>query len=416
MTAPTTSSGWPRVVDFSTHFSGPLASRELVNLGADVIKVERPVHGDGNRAMGAQVAGASAVHHALSAGTRSIVVDRRSDRWGPTVEALVETADVVIVGARPEDAAARGIDFERLVQVNPELVYCAITGFGDSGPWAARPAHGLQPDLMAGVVPVRDEDGVPTIPEDYKAHGTALAGVWATVGILSALLRRQRGEGAQYVSVSIWEAALAWMWREAVNDLNGLPQRPGFQSLGSRYRLYAGSDGAALLVCPIEQKFWTRFVDVVGLPADWRARGCWEHGADHGHGRDDEAAAIAARIASRPAAAWEAELADAGVPVALVRGVGEACRSGQADARGSVARTATTDGSIVAVPVPPVSVVGVGPLDDRSPAALAERHRRRAEGRTAAPALGQHTDEILHELGLHPGAAAAIDTTRRKTP
>lgn len=418
MAATTNDNRWPRVVDFSTHFSGPLASRELVNLGADVIKVERPKHGDGNRAIGAQVAGASGVHHALSAGTRSIVLDRRSDSWASGVEALVATADVVIVGARPEDAADRGLDFEHLVRVKPDLVYCAVTGFGEDGPWSARPAHGLQPDLMAGVVSVRDQDGLPAIPDDYKAHGTALAGLWAALGVMSALLRRERSGGAQYVSISIWEAALAWMWREGVNDLNGLPQRPAFQALGSRYRLYSGSDGAAVLVCPIEEKFWVRFVDIVGLPAEWRSRGSWESGADYGSGRDDEVAAIAERIGTRPAAEWEDVLAEAGVPVALVRGVGDAYRSPQAAARGSVARIATPDGTVVEVPVPPLSVTTVAAGDDRSPAALAEAHRNRSAGLSAAPLLGEHTDQIMKEVGidLTPASAEAAAADHRPHP
>lgn len=413
MSTITTSTRWPRIVDFSTHLSGPLASRELVHLGADVIKVERPVHGDGNRALGAQVAGASGVHHAVSAGTRSLVLDRRSPQWRPVVDALVASADAVIVGARPEDAADRGLDFERLREVNPRIVYCAITGYGESGPWAARPAHGLQPDLMAGVVAVQHPDGLPAVPEGYKAHGTALAGLWAAVGILSGLLRREREPGAHYVSVSIWEAALAWMWREGVNELNGLPQRASFQDLGSRYRLYEGSDGAAVLVCPIEQKYWVRFVDALGLPDALKAVGSWEGGIDHGHGRVDEAAAIAARIATRPAAEWEDLLASAGVPVALVRDVLQAYRSPQADARGAVATVLADDGSAIGLPVPPLSVLEVGPADDPSTAALAARHRCRASGLAPAPALGQHGEQILAELGFDPALASPAPAANR---
>src|SRR5699024_1032864 len=130
--------------------------------------------------------------------------------------------------------------------------YCAITGYGEAGPWADRPAHGLQPDAMAGILTVLDVDGEPTVPADYQAQGTGLAGLWAALGIQQALLRRSRGSGAQYVSVSIWEASLAWNWRRTQAVANRLPEPAGFQALGPRYRMYACADGRPLLVCPIE--------------------------------------------------------------------------------------------------------------------------------------------------------------------
>ncbi|HRE01163.1 MAG TPA: CoA transferase, partial [Ilumatobacteraceae bacterium] len=255
--------------------------------------------------------------------------------------------------------------FEQLVVANPTLVYCAITGYGEDGPWAARPAHGLQPDLCAGAVPIDWTDGVPKIPAGYKAHGATLAGLWAALGITAGLLRRPVLNAAQYVSVSLWEAALAWMWREGVNDLNGLDQRPDFQELGSRYRMYVGSDSAAILVCPTEEKFWVRFVDELGLPESWRSIGDWTTGADNGFGREQEAAAIAERIATAPAHEWDARLTAAGVPVAVVQSVGDAYRSPQAVARGSTVRVDGQDGAVY-IPLSPLSVSAAERLSDGS--------------------------------------------------
>lgn len=408
-----TERGWPRVVDFSTHFSGPMASRALVHFGADVVKVENPRGGDGNRQVGHPFAGSSDVHHALNAGTRSITLDRRSPSWSVVVEALAGWADVVIVGARPEDARKRGVDAETLLAVNPELVYCSVTGYGEDGPWSGMPAHGLQPDVMAGLVEVEWHDRMPRVPASYQAHGTALAGIWAAVGIQAALLRRLRGESGQVVTVSMWEAALSWMWREAQAGLNDLPSRPAFQAMGSRYRMYACGDHRVLLICPIERKYWERFVDIVGLPDSYRDTGSWERGADYGAGRDDEAVAIADTLATRPAAEWEALFAEEGIPAAMVRTVREAVDTDHARHLGVHTSVPLPEGSY-AVPLTPVSVI---PVDGRHPGAeaMATRRRERGAGLTTAPELGADTREVLAELGLHDLAAELASDSSART-
>lgn len=398
-----TERGWPRVADFSTHYPGPLASRELAHLGADVVKFEHPVLGDGNRRLGNPLAGATDVHHTINAGTRSIAADLKSPEWPELVEAAARWADVVIVGARPEDAVRRGLDFATISAANPAIVYCAITGYGETGPWADRPAHGLQPDAMAGIVPVADVDGTPTVPSDYQAQGTGLAGVWAALGIQQALLRRFRGASAQYVSVSIWEASLAWNWRRTQAVANGLPEPSGFQALGPRYRMYACADGRPLLVCPIEKKFWTRFVEVVGLPDDWADRGDWSRGADRGEAFPDEADVIARHLATRPAGEWEEVLSAAGIPVAQVRDAVEAVDSEQARALGAFARI-DADGEVIRIPVPPVSVTEPAACSEARDAVTNRSiaHRERSAGLHRAPRVGEHTEEIRRELGLPP--------------
>lgn len=391
---------WPRVVDFSTHYSGPAASRELVHLGADVIKIERPGSGDGNRALGNRLAGASDVHHTLNSGTRSVVFDNRSQDWPEFVAATSRWADVVIVGARPADAERRGIDFETISRANPRIVYCAITGYGIGGPWANLPAHGLQPDVMAGAVPIEWDDGVPTVPDSYQAKGTVLAGLWATEGILMGLLKRDHVEGAQFVNVSIWEAALAWMWRQSQAVANDLPVRSGFQDLGPRYRMYRCADDRALLVCPIEKKFWQRFVDVLELPATWRDRGDWSRGADRGVSHPEEADGIAQRLETRTAFEWEKLLAAADVPVAVVRELSDVIDADHTAASGSFTAVETTHGA-AEIPLPPVSLTALG-ADETADVAqeVTQRHRLRGTGLSAAPVLGEHTREVLTQLGL----------------
>src|ERR1700754_984894 len=137
-----------RIVDFSTHLSGPLASHLLTELGADVVKVENPRNGDGNRGNVPLIRGAGMMHLALNSGARSLAVDRRSDDWDATLAAAAGWADAVLVGSRPKDARKRGMDFETLAKANPELIYVSLSGFGDQGPWKDYTAHGQTIDAL----------------------------------------------------------------------------------------------------------------------------------------------------------------------------------------------------------------------------------------------------------------------------
>ena len=394
-------SSCPRVVDFSTHFSGPIASRHLVQLGADVVKVEHPRHGDGNRFFPPLVDGVGLHHLVLNGGTRSVALEAGSELWKRTVPALARWADVVIVGKQPAAARRLGIDYASLLAHNGELVYCLISGYGLDGDWADLPAHGLNMDALAGALALEREGDTPRIPADYRSAGTTMAGVQAALGIFAALYRRSLGGGGQVVHVSIWESALATLWRDTASYAGIGSAWPGYRDLGSRYAVYGASDGGALLVCPIERRFWERFCDALDLPAAWRAHGDWSGGADLGTGYDDERAAIAARVRTRPRDAWAQALQQAGVPVAPVLDWREAMASEHARANGVMTHYSYR-GREVHVPAAPVSVTAVRDLRDGSDAALAAAHRAKAHGLEPAPDLGAHNDAVLAELGIQP--------------
>ena len=341
-------------------------------------------------------------HWTINPGTRSLAFDRRSPDWPRVVEACARWADVVIVGVRFRDAKARGIDFQSLLQHNPNLVYCQVTGYGAMGPWADYALHGIQGDAMAGNMPIEWADGQPDVRADYISQGTQLAGLHAAIGILGALYRRDHGGGAQYVSVSLWECALAAMWRETQVWANFNEARRPYKASGSRYNLYRTADDRAILLCPSERKFWESFVDVVGLPPEWKARGSWERsGMDNGY--PDEKPVIAEKIAKKPLAEWERILAQASVPVAAVLDPAEAWQSEQAKANGSFA-TLSREGESVRVPLPPTSVVGsenlAGLAGEAWDAALVQQHARRGDDLGLPPEIGQHSREVLSELGL----------------
>ncbi len=235
----------PRVADFSTHLSGPIASRQMVHLGADVIKIEHPRFGDGNRDFQPYFHGEGVHHLCLNPGTRSLAVDSKSPEWPDIVRAIAKWADVVIVGNRPENAKRMGIDMVSMTRHNPELIYCLITGYGLEGEFASMPAHGLNMDALAGTVPTEMNGDRPDIPEHFRTAGTTLAGVEAALGIYAALHRRSQGQGGQVVHVPVWEAALSWMWRDLGTHANVGKQWTPYRDLGSRYCVYGTRDDKA---------------------------------------------------------------------------------------------------------------------------------------------------------------------------
>jgi crotonobetainyl-CoA:carnitine CoA-transferase CaiB-like acyl-CoA transferase len=406
----TAGSRTPRVVDFSTHFSGPIASRQLAQLGADVIKVEHPRYGDGNRQVPPLDHGTGTIHYYMNAGARSLAVNSRSRAWKPVVEALTRWADVVIVGNRPANARRLGLDLPTLLGHNPRLIYCLITGYGLEGDWAEYPAHGLNMDALAGAVPIESRDGYPVAPEAYRSFGTTLAGLQAAIGILAALHRRDAGEGAQFVHTSCWEAALGWMWRDVTTQANLGRPWDRYMDLGSRYSMYWTSDDQAILVCPIEKRFWESFCDLLEMPEPARRRGDWGAGMDWGRGYEDEKVEIQARMRTRTRAEWQRLLAEADIPFAPVLTWAEAMSSSHAEANG-VLTDLEYEGRRVRASTTPVSVSPVGGEHGTSTERLARLHREKGQRLSPPPRLGEHSGQILEELGLTDlrGALDAAD-------
>ncbi|MCC0056650.1 MAG: CoA transferase [Rhodobiaceae bacterium] len=383
-----------KVLDMSTHFSGSVASAHLVALGADVVKLESPKFGDGNRGLEPFIEGEAMVHVALNSGKRSVALDRRSPDWDATLRACVQWADVVIVGSQPVTAAKRGLDFETLVGMNDQLVYCNISGYGQVGPWKDNPLHGLNGDVLAGLVPVSKVDGYFAPAVEYRSVGTTLAGIHAALGILEAIRRRDAGQGAQQVYGSVWESAMYWQWRDmtAMSNL-GVPN-PAYADLGSRYASYETSDGRIILICPIEERFWISFCELLNLPENWKSRGSWaKTGMDWGKGYDDEKPVIAKIMAEKPFAFWNKTFDEAGIPYSPYYTVEEAMNTPQGKAIGVTAETEVR-GKQVRVPNIPIHIAardaGNEPLHG-------------PETVQSPPALGEHNEEfieLLKEKGL----------------
>jgi crotonobetainyl-CoA:carnitine CoA-transferase CaiB-like acyl-CoA transferase len=276
-----------------------------------------------------------------------------------------------------------------------------LSGYGIAGDWSALPAHGLNMDALAGTLPLEWTDDKPSIPRGYRSVGTTLAGVEAALGIYAALHRRSRGGGGQVVQVSIWESALAWMWRDVGTYANTQQAWPEYADFGSRYAVYATGDKKGLLVCPIERSFWERFCDVVGLPHAIRARGDWTSGTDLGaaYVALGEADAIQRQLSLKSRDEWVASLAAADVPIAPVLDWREAMSSSHAEANGALFDYQYA-GNHVRTPAAPVSITPSSAVSGDVMQALANAHRRKIDGIARAPYLGEHNVQVSREIGV----------------
>jgi crotonobetainyl-CoA:carnitine CoA-transferase CaiB-like acyl-CoA transferase len=261
----------------------------LVDLGADVIKIEPP-GGDYIRQMTWPIVeGVSLMHLHLNRGKRSLVLDLRTEAGVEIMKELVLTADAVVEAMRPGSLARRGVGFEELRSINPRIVFCTISGYGMTGPYRDYPSHGVAYDTWAGIVNVAtDEEGFTYIPE-HASIGIHAGPLFGALGILAAVVRaRVTGEGS-YVELAQSDAAAAMDWLRSEtwrayerpasevtgNAADNYERRaPGTAGMveGVRYQVYEAADGKHVLFMASEQAFWKNFcqgVDRMDLFERW---------------------------------------------------------------------------------------------------------------------------------------------------
>src|ERR1700736_3416289 len=268
-----------RVIESS--MLGPAAiTSHLVDLGADVIKVESP-QGDYIREMTWPIVeGVSLMHLHINRGKRSIVMDLRNDEDVATFKELAKTADVVVEAMRPGGLARRGVGYEQLRELNPQLVFCTISGYGMTGPYQNLPAHGVAFDTWAGIVaPQVNEAGFAYLPE-HASMGIHAGPLFGALGILAAVLRaKSTGEGS-FLELAQSDAAAAMDWYRSEtwrayerpeaevtgNKADDYHRRePGTAGMvdGVRYQVYEAKDGKYVLFMASEQAFWKNFCEAV---------------------------------------------------------------------------------------------------------------------------------------------------------
>ena len=395
--------GHLRVLDLSRVLAGPWASQVLADLGADVVKVERPGAGDDTRRWGPpwlrDAAGASTGEAAyfLSAnrGKRSLTLDLARPEGQALARRLAARADVLLENFRVGDLDRYGLGYADLSALNPRLVYCSITGFGQTGPYRHRAGYDFLLQGMGGLMSITGApDGAPGGgPMKVGVAVTdVLTGMYAATAVLAALAHRERSGLGQHVDLSLLDVQVAMLANQAQAYLTtGEP--PG--RLGNShpsivpYQVFAAADGHLVLAVGNDGQF-ARLCEVLGQPG-WAADPRFATNAARVGHRAALLALLEPALERRPAATWIAMLEAAGVPCGPINDLRQVFEDPQVVHRGLRQEVDHPSGGRAALVASPIRLSGT-PLPPPS----------------APPTLGQHTAEVLAELGLDDAEVAAL--------
>jgi crotonobetainyl-CoA:carnitine CoA-transferase CaiB-like acyl-CoA transferase len=392
-----------RVIEVSLLGPGAVGTH-LADMGADVIKVEPP-SGDYIRQMTWPIIeGSSLLHWHIHRGKRSITLDLRTEEAQEIFRDLVRDADAVIEAMRPGALARRGLGFDDLVEINPKIVFCTISGYGMTGPYANLPSHGIAYDMWAGLVnPAFDDDGFPYIPE-HASVGIHAGPLFGAFGVLAGVVRaRATGQGSFLeIAPSDASAAMDWLRSETwkayerpESEVTGnksddyerrAPGTAGMQG-GVRYQIYASSDGYVLFMAS-EQEFWKNFCEGVGR-SDMFERWPGNQYGDHARGNTEMRAELTEIFRTRTTDEWVEWSGTVNTTIAPVNSPQTLADDPQFQDRLGFLSHETHGADMIPHPVKFVD----GSLPDPTP----------------APTAGQHTDEILGDvLGYDAERIAAL--------
>jgi crotonobetainyl-CoA:carnitine CoA-transferase CaiB-like acyl-CoA transferase len=381
-----------RVLDLSRLLPGPFCSQLLADFGADVVKVEDTGLGDYVRWAAPKFAGvedsaAAAFFLALNRNKRSIRVDLKNDAGRDVLLRLVRDADVLLESFRPGVLDRLGVGYERLRQENPALVYCAITGYGQDGPYRDRSGHDMNYLGLAGVLGLSGERDGPPVQAAGQIADLGGGAQMAAFAILAALRERDRSGEGQLVDVSMTDGALSWMAMNAGRALAGEVPHRGDLELAGRiicYRPYAAADGWVTLGA-LEAKFWRAWCRGVGredlVERQFDPPGSPAH------------AEVEAIFAARTRAEWQAFAGEHDCCLEPVLELDEVLDSELVRAREMVVELDQPGAT------EPVRALGVPVKLSRTPG---DPHRR------PGPSLGEHTHELLAEAGFGAQEIAAL--------
>ena len=376
-----------RVVDLTRVLAGPFCSMALADMGAEVIKVEEPGKGDDTRGWPPFAGGEATYFMAVNRGKKSLTLNLKAPEGQDILRRLIRRADVLIENFRPGTMERLGFGWERLRVESPRLIYCSISGFGESGPEASRPGYDL---IVQGESGIMDLTGFPDGPPVKVGNSIAdlVSGMAAAQGIALALLARERGGRGQKVEIGMLDVMASLLTYQAGLYWNagGRPARRGNQHPSIvPYEVFQAQD-AYLTLGVANNSLWERFSGALGRP-DLAKDPRFDTEAGRVQNRDALIPLLNAELGTRPAAEWLERLDRAGVPAGRIKSVGEVCESPHLKARGMTVTLAHPKAG-------PITVMGVPIRLWGTPGAAS----------APPPLLGQHTEEILTRLLRMPRA------------
>lgn len=373
-----------KVVDLTRVLSGPYATMVLADYGADVTKIERFPGGDDSRRLNPHVNGASYPFASVNRNKRSIALDLKSDEGREIALEMMRTADVVVENFRPGVTERLGLDYEAVRAINPEVIYCSVTGFGQTGPYRLRPGYDIIAQGVGGFLRMTGHpDGRPT--KVGIAINDIAAGATAAMSIMTAYINRLKGGGGQFVDVSLVDSGLAWtIWESAAYFGSGeLPVPTGTRHRRiAPYQTFRSKDGY-VTVGGNTEKLWNALVTKVLEREELLTDPRFDAQAKRLENVDELETEIERTLVTGTTDHWVAKLDAAGVPGGPVLTYDQTLQNEHVLARDMVAQMEHPQ-------IGTMNILGPAAKLSGTPATLRE----------AAPMLGQHTTDVLRSLGM----------------
>ncbi|MFD1706258.1 CaiB/BaiF CoA transferase family protein [Siminovitchia sediminis] len=375
-----------RVVDVSQVMAGPYCSMLLADMGADVIKIEPP-SGENTRRWPPHIDGQSAAFMAINRNKRSMTINLKSREGREVFYKLIETADILVENYRPGVSKRLGVDYETLSKINPRLIYCSISGFGQFGPYSSRGGYDLIAQGMTGIMSVTGERGGNPVKCGLPITDLGVA-LFSVYGILSALYSREHTSEGQYIDASLFDTGLALsVWESTQYWVSGetpMPTGSGHR-LSAPYQAFKASDGY-FTVGADTPHHWPEFCRIIGRPEF----------LDDERFKDDPSRIkyldvfvdlIEEKTSEHPRSYWLEKFEEVGIPAGPINTYPESLNDPHTFARQMVEE--------VEHPVAgKIKALGIPVKLSKTPGKINK----------AAPVLGEHNEEILAELGLEPTA------------
>jgi formyl-CoA transferase len=392
-----------RVLDMSRVLAGPFLAQNLADFGADVIKIERPHHGDETRTFPPYLKRAdgtqtddSAYYMSINRGKRSVTIDISKPLGQDLIKQLAAQSDVLIENYKVGDLKRYGLDYEGIKAVKPDIVYCSITGFGQTGPYRNRPGYDYIFQAMSGLMSITGER------DDLPGGGPAkvglaicdvITGIYSSFAVMAALAHRDKSGEGQHIDMSLLDVAIATISHINMNYLVGgiVPKRMGTAHPSIvPYQVFNAADGQMVVAVGNDTQF-SKLCQTLGLgalPGDERFR----TNVSRVKNRDDLVPMIQAKFREKPAAHWIDTLTGIGVPCGPINNIKQVFDDPHIKSRGMRVEVDHPRGGKISMLANPARLSVTPPSYERVP-----------------PQLGEHTDEVLRNvLSLDNAAIEAL--------
>jgi crotonobetainyl-CoA:carnitine CoA-transferase CaiB-like acyl-CoA transferase len=372
------------VVDVTTNISGPSLTMILADLGADIIKIERPDIGDDSRGMGPFLEGEGVYFLHINRNKESIVIDLKQESGRRIVYDLVGKADVFVENFRFKKAEKMGLGYEKLKEINPSIIYCSLSAYGQEGPLRERPGYDAIAQADSGIIGINGAEGseIARVPVSVLDQGSAM---WGAIGIISALFHKQRTGEGQLVTTSLYETGVFWVGYHMLSWI-ATGQEPKKNGAGhtafSPYGAFYASD-APVMIGISNNSLFKRLCKVLGKE-EWTTDPRYATNPKRVEHSENLRVAIEGILQSKPADEWVQLLAEAGVPSSKVKKISEVVKDEQSQAINMWQEVNHSTIQNFRVPRLPFEL-------SQTPAVIKQ----------APPKLGENTKEILLNLGYN---------------